>query len=59
MTTLFLGNDSFIESNTLLLNQPLLLDEDVSYQVRDSFNPYGASNFSEAVLGGVLGLLFN
>ena len=58
-TTLFLGNDSFIESNTLLLNRSLLLDEDVSYQVRDSFNPNGASNFSEAVLGGVLGLLFN
>lgn len=58
-TTLFLGNDSFIESNTLLLNKSLLLEEDVSYRVRDSFNPNGASNFSEAVLGGVLGLLFN
>ena len=58
-TTLFLGNDSFIESNTLLLNRSLLLDEDVSYRVRDSFNPNGASNFSEAVLGGVLGLLFD
>ena len=60
LTTLFLGNDSFIESNTLLINNSsLLLDEDVSYMVRDSFNPNGASNFSEAVLGGVFGLLFN
>lgn len=59
-TTLFLGNDSFLESNTLLMNnRSLLLDEDVSYMVRDSFNPNGASNFSEAILGGVLGLLFN
>lgn len=58
-TALFLGNDSFTESNTLLLNRSLLLGEDVSYRVRDSFNPNGASNFSEAVLGGVFGLLFN
>ena len=59
-TTLFLGNDSFVEGNTLLVNnKSLLLDEDVSYMVRDSFNPNGASNFSEAVLGGVLGLLFD
>ena len=59
-TTLFLGDDSFIEGNSLLLNSSsLLLDEDVSYRVRDSFNPNGASNFSEAVLGGVFGLLFN
>ena len=59
-TTLFLGNDSFLESNSLLMNnRSLLLDEDVSYMVRDSFNPNGASNFSEAIIGGVFGLLFN
>lgn len=59
LTTLFLGNDSFVESNTLLLHRSLSLDENHSYRVRDSFNPNGASNFSEAVLGGVFGLLFN
>ena len=59
LMTLFLGNDSFIESNPLLLNRSLLLDQDETYQVRDSFNPHGASNFSEAILGGVLGLLFD
>lgn len=60
LTNLFLGNDSFVESNSLLINNRfLLLDEDVSYMVRDSFNPNGASNFSEAVIGGVFGLLFN
>ena len=58
-TTLFLGHDSFSESNSPLQNRSLLLDQDVRYIVRDSFNPNGASNFSEAVLGGVLGLLFN
>ncbi|MCH4822098.1 hypothetical protein ML462_02845 [Gramella lutea] len=58
-TTLFLGNDSFTESNTLLPNTSLLLDQDVRYIARDSFNPNGASNFYEAVLGGVLGLLFD
>ena len=58
-TTLFLGNDSYIESNTLIPNSSLLLGEDVSYPVRDSFNPNGASNFSEALIGGVFGLLFN
>ena len=58
-TNLFLGNDRFPENNTLLLNKSLLIDEDVSYRVRDSFNPHGASNFSEAILGGVLGLIFN
>ncbi|MBZ9632189.1 hypothetical protein LB465_15510 [Salegentibacter sp. LM13S] len=59
LTTLFLGNDSFTESNTLLPNSTLLLDEDDTYRVRDSFNPHGASNISEALIGGVLGLLFN
>lgn len=58
-TTLFLGNDSFTENKTLLRNRSLLLDEDDSYRVRDSFNPHGASNFSEAIIGGVLGLLFD
>ena len=58
-TTLFLGNNSLMENNNLLPNTSFLLDEGVSYPVRDSFNPYGASNFSEALLGGVLGLLFN
>ena len=58
-TNLFLGNNSFSESNSLLPKSSLLLEEDGSYIVRDSFNPNGASNFSEAVLGGVLGLLFN
>ena len=59
-TTLFLGNDSFIESNTAFMqNRSFLLDEDTTYQVRDSFNPYGASNINEALIGGVLGLLFN
>jgi len=58
-TNLFLGNNSFSESNSLLPNSSFLLEEDGSYIVRDSFNPNGASNFSEAVLGGVLGLLFN
>ena len=58
-TNLFLGNSSFSESNSLLPKSSLLLKEDGSYIVRDSFNPNGASNFSEAVLGGVLGLLFN
>lgn len=58
-TNLFLGNNSFSESNSLLPKSSLLLKEGGSYIVRDSFNPNGASNFSEAVLGGVLGLLFN
>ncbi|SDR71392.1 hypothetical protein [Christiangramia echinicola] len=59
ITTLFLGSNSVMENNTFLPRTFLLLSEDVSYPVRDSFNPNGASNFSEAVLGGVLGLLFN
>ena len=58
-TNLFLGNDSFAEQNTLIPTRTFLLDEDVNYIVRDSFNPNGAANFSEAVLGGVLGLLFD
>lgn len=59
-TNLFLGNDSFIENNSLLMNnRSLLLDDDVRYIVRDSFNPNGASNFSEAIIVGVFGLLFN
>lgn len=59
-TTVFLGKDDFVESNTLLVkNRYSLLDEDVKYIVRDSFNPNGASNFSEAVIGGVLGLLLD
>lgn len=56
---LFLGNDFFMESNSLMPNTSFILDEDARYPVRDSFNPYGASNISEALLGGVLGLLFN
>jgi len=57
--TLFLGSNSVMENNTFLSRTSLLLSDDVSYPVRDSFNPNGASNFSEAILGGVLGLLFN
>lgn len=59
LTTLFLGNNSFVESNTLLENRTLLLYEDADYRVRDSFNPHGASNLSEALIGGFFGLLFN
>lgn len=58
-TTLFLGNDSFMENNRLVPNSSLMLGENVSFIVRDSFNPNAADNFSEAVLGGVLGLIFN
>lgn len=58
-TSLFLGNDSFSESNSLLPNRSILLTDDLNYRVRDSFNPHGASTISEALLGGVLGLLFN
>ncbi|MBZ9629710.1 hypothetical protein LB465_02880 [Salegentibacter sp. LM13S] len=57
-TTLFLGNASSMENNTLLPNRSLLLKDD-NYIIRDSFNPNGASNFSEAVIGGVLNLIFN
>ena len=59
LTTLFLGNDSFGESNTVLEHRSMLLADDVSYRIRDSFNPHGASNMSEALIGGVFGLLFN
>lgn len=59
-TRLFLGDDSFVENNALLVsNRSLLLGENDSYMVRDSFNPNGVSNFSEAIIGGVLGLLFD
>ncbi|WP_076456525.1 hypothetical protein [Zobellia uliginosa] len=56
---LFLGNDSFMESNSLMPNHPFIWDEDATYRVRDSFNPYGATNMREALSGGVLSLLFN
>ncbi|QYA26148.1 hypothetical protein G3I01_11700 [Gramella sp. MT6] len=59
VTTLFLGSNSVMENHSVLPSTSLLLSEDVSYPVRDSFNPNGASNFSEAILGGVFGLLFN
>ncbi|WP_298248322.1 hypothetical protein [uncultured Christiangramia sp.] len=59
LTTLFLGNDSFGESNTVLEHRSILLADDVSYRIRDSFNPHGASNMSEALIGGVFGLLLN
>jgi len=58
-TTASLGNNSGMENNILLPRTSVLLGENVSYPVRDSFNPHGASNFKEAILGGVLGLIFN
>lgn len=58
-TDLFLGKDTFMESNSLMPNTFFMLDEDARYPIRDSFNPYGASNISEALVGGVLGFLFN
>ena len=58
-TNLFLGNDSFMQNNSLMQSHPLIWDEDSTYRVRDSFNPYGATNMREALLGGILGLLFN
>ncbi|WP_141878056.1 hypothetical protein [Gramella sp. Hel_I_59] len=59
LTTLFLEDDSIGESEMVLEHRSMLLDDDVSYRIRDSFNPHGASNMSEALVGGVFGLLFN
>jgi len=57
---LFLENDSFMESNnSLMQNHFLIWGEEPTYRVRDSFNPYGATNIREALVGGILGLLFN
>jgi len=56
---LYLGNNSFMESNSLMQNTSFILDKNATYWVRDSFNPYGAANMREALVGGVLGLLFN
>ncbi len=58
MTNLFLGSDSFLESNPLLIQNPVFFPGE-DYRVRDSFNPYGATTMGEALFGGFLGLLFN
>jgi len=56
---LYLGNNSFMESSSLMQNTSFMRYENPTYRVRDSFNPYGAANMQEALVGGVLGLLFN
>ncbi len=56
---LFLGNNSFMQNNSLIQNNYFMLGDDSVYRIRDSFNPYGASNMRQALVGGVLGLLFN
>ncbi len=47
-----LDNDSFIRQDNYLIQKN-------NYRYRDSFNPYGASNIHDALLGGFIGLLFN
>lgn len=55
---LFMGNNSFNQNNSLMQNH-YMLDVHSTYRVRDSFNPHGASNIREALVGGFLGLLFD
>lgn len=60
-TVLFLGKRSFMQSNSLMQStySSIMFEENSRYQVPDSFNPYGASNFGEALVSGFLGLLFD
>jgi len=56
---LYLGNNSFMENSSHMQNASFRLHENATYRVQDSFNPYGATNIQEALVGGFLGLLFN
>lgn len=52
-------SNSLTFNNTLIPNSFSLNEDVLTYPIKDSFNPYGASNFKEALVGGFLGLLFD
>jgi hypothetical protein len=48
----------FIENNAVL-QDPFVRKNNNQYPVRDSFNPHGAKNIGQALLGGLIGTMFN
>lgn len=58
-TNLFLGDEALIGNNPAYNSAKLELYGLRREVPRDSFNPYGSTDFKNALLGGFLGLFFN
>lgn len=63
-STLYYDNSNSIinlilDQKASLMQNNAFMQNEYKYPIRDSFNPHGATNMKQAVLGGFLGLLFN